>query len=454
MNSVHEKRIFLLVLTSFFICILPLEAQRERSLTMGMIQKLQTSYANHPADSATCHAVSSNDIRKLITQCNNSTSIDHHFSIVVKSSGITDQKNSGRCWLFSTMNILRAEMMQELHLNSFEFSQNYNYFWDMLEKSNMFLETVVAFRNRPITDEANLWLFKKPIADGGQFMNAANIIQKYGLVPKTAMPETYQSENNATLLSLLRTKLREYGLKLRKPNLSDSDINKIKEDGLKDIYRLLILTLGTPPSSFTYEGKVYTPQSFRATFVHHDLQQDYVMLMNDPTRAYYQVYTVDWRRNCYDGLPWKYINLPMEQLRKIVVRSLRGNAMVYFSCDVDKYYDRTTGQLNMNAFDYYSALGVHFPMNKKERIESCDSFSDHAMAICGVDLNKDGEPTKWLVENSYGIERPDKGHLIMEDAWFGEYTFRMAAEKKYLSADILKLLSLKSTHIAAWYPNW
>lgn len=411
-----------------------------------------------------CTSLRAQDIDAALLQKIKNGYHDTHFSIRVKTQGITDQGKSGRCWLFSTLNILRAEVMEKHDMAGFEFSQTYNYFWDILEKSNMFLENVQVYRDEPMDSQANLWLFSKPIGDGGHFANAANVIKKYGLVPKQVMPETYSSQDNAPMMALVRTKLREYGLYLRSEDVKDlRRATDLKTKALADIYRILLFHLGEPPAKFTWtrrnakgetvDTREYTPKGFYQTYVQKDLVNDYILFMNDPTREYYKVYEVGLKRNCYEGNNWRYVNLPMDELRKMAVASLRGNTMLYFSCDVIKYRLHEKGWLDVDSLDYPSLMGVGFPMNKKERIESCDSFSDHAMALAGVDLDEEGKPVKWLVENSFGKENGYNGYLVMSDRWFGENLFRFVAEKRFVPQNIIAIWEKEECiPIPGWNP--
>lgn len=452
-----------LICCMVILTAIPACSQRIKEITPQFIQTLKDGFTANGHDKSIQKALAGNAIKTLAIDDTRLSQLDTQFPLRVKTRGITNQKNSGRCWLFSTLNILRSEVIARYDMPSFEFSQSYSFFWDLLEKANMFFEEAILYRDKDMLDEPNLWLFGKPLTDGGQFTNAANILKKYGVVPKDAMPETYTSENDAQLLALMKSKLREYGLKLRKPQLSSTQIDRIKAEGLTQIYRLLALTLGVPPDHFTWtrynkKGEVadtrqYTPQSFYKTYIHHDLGNDYAMLMNDPTRPYYRVYEVQLKRNCYEGLPWRYINLPMNELRNIAVASLEGDEMVYFSSDVDKFYIRDKGLLDLHCMDYTSLLGIPFGMNKEERIESFDSFSDHAMAICGVHFDDKGNPDKWLVENSFGTLGQD-GYIVMTDEWFGEYTFRMAAKKNYIPYRLLMLFSKQSIPIPPWNPTF
>lgn len=436
---------------------------KEGSIDRKTMEQIKQGYTASDTDKAMRNALSSSDIRKVAVNMDNKPRYDTHFNIKVPTRGVTDQKKSGRCWLFSSLNVLRAEVIGKYDLDGFEFSEAYGQFYDLLEKSNMFLENVIAFRKEPIDSRTNTWLFKKPFGDGGHFANAANVIAKYGAVPKEIMPETYASSNNANLMSLLWTKCRQYGLALRADSKATrKNLEALKVEGLTEIYRLLVLNLGVPPEEFVWtlydkSGKAvgtetYTPLSFYDKMVGRNIRDEYVMFMNDPTHDYYRLYEVDLNRNSAEGDNWKYINLPMEELEKIALASLRGGKMLYFSCDVDKFRLPEMGLLDTECYDYRSALGVDFPMDKRARIESCESTSTHAMALAGADTDPDGNVRKWLVENSYGPDYGFKGFLIMTNKWFEEYMFRLVAEKQYVPQDILKILDTRSTVLPAWNP--
>ena len=349
--------------------------------------------------------------------------------------------------------------------DTFFFSHAYSFFWDQLEKANLFLEGILETRQLPIDDRQVAWLFQNPIGDGGQFTGISDNLIKYGVVPTEVMPETYSSNNTDLLSKMIARTLRQTGIALRKASAAGNSLTKlrgIKESCLKDIYRLLCLNLGTPPTSFSYtlrdkDGKAistdtYTPQSFYKRFVGGDMRDQFVMLMNDPSRPYNQVYEIAYDRHAYDGKNWTYINLPIEEIKQMAITSLRDGSMMYYSCDVGRELDRPKGIAKLDNFDYASLLGYPFTMNKTERIQTFDSGSTHAMTLKAVDLDKDGKPTKWKVENSWGEKTGVKGHLIMTDAWFDEYTFRLVVNKKYVPARILDLLKKKPIQLPSWDP--
>jgi len=433
------------------------------------LAEIQKGYEGNPADKALRNAIAGTPINTLAMSAESIAMMDTHFSDRVKTKGVTNQKSSGRCWLFTGLNVLRARMIDKYDLPEFQFSQNYSFFYDQLEKSNLFLQGVIDTRDLPFDDRKVDWLFSNPIGDGGQFTGVANLITKYGVVPSDVMPETYCSENTSQMNTLIKLKLREDGLRLREinDNASKKDKKNIEEkmiaakvDMLKEIYRFLVLCLGVPPTEFTWtrcdsKGEIvstdtYTPKSFYDKYVGADLENNYIMVMNDPTREYGKVYEIDYDRHVYDGQNWLYINLPIERIKEMAIASIKDNTAMYFSCDVGKFSNRTKGTLDIESFDYSSLSGFSFGMNKEERIKTHASGSSHAMTLIAVDL-KDGQPVKWMVENSWG-QTGYKGCLIMTDEWFNEYMFRLVLEKKYVPADILKMLDQEPEMLPAWDP--
>lgn len=295
---------------------------------------------------------------------------------------------------------------------------------------------------------------------GDKFTGVSDIIEKYGLVPKSAMVETFSSENTGKMSSLIGLKLKEFGLQLREAaatGAKPAELEKKKTKMLGTVYRMLVLTLGEPVSTFTWslkggEAKEYTPVSFYKEFLGNDLTNNYVMLMNDPSREFYKCYEIDFDRHRYDGKNWTYVNLPIEDIKEIAIASIKDSTMMYFSCDVGKFLDSKRGLLDPDNYDYESLMGTTFGMDKKQRIQTFSSGSSHAMTLMAVDLDKAGKPKKWMVENSWGSASGYRGHLIMTDKWFDEYMFRVVAEKKYVPAKVLDILKQKPIRLPAWDP--
>ena len=451
------------ILSVFVCCALYYSAQAQDAkggISADMMQQIKQSYQGTSTDKAIRNAISNNDIRKLALNQDNMKGMDTHFSVKVNSKGITDQKSSGRCWLFTGLNVMRAKAIDKYNLGSFEFSQTYPFFFDQLEKANLFLQGIIDTSDKPMNDKMVEWLFKHPLSDGGQFTGVSDIIEKYGLVPKSAMVETFSSENTGKMSSLIGLKLKEFGLQLREAaatGAKPAELEKKKTKMLGTVYRMLVLTLGEPVSTFTWslkggEAKEYTPVSFYKEFLGNDLTNNYVMLMNDPSREFYKCYEIDFDRHRYDGKNWTYVNLPIEDIKEIAIASIKDSTMMYFSCDVGKFLDSKRGLLDPDNYDYESLMGTTFGMDKKQRIQTFSSGSSHAMTLMAVDLDKAGKPKKWMVENSWGSASGYRGHLIMTDKWFDEYMFRVVAEKKYVPAKVLDILKQKPIRLPAWDP--
>ena len=441
-------------------CSMSLSAQdKNGGISEQMLTRIRQGYTATPEQKAVKNALAVNPISELVQNADNAAMCDTHFSHRVVTKGITNQKKSGRCWLFTGLNVLRAKMITKHNLPEFEFSQNYCSFYDQLEKANLFLQAIIDTKKLPLDDRQVDWLLKNPIGDGGQFTGVSNLIMKYGVVPKSVMPETFQSENTSGMANILKLKLRQYALELR--DMKDNKTAERKTEMLTEIYRILVECLGVPPTEFEWtmrdkDGNVttkkYTPKSFYNEFIGEDLENNYVMIMNDPSREYGKVYEIDYDRHVYDGHNWLYINLPIERVKEIAIASIKNNTAMYFSCDVAKYLNTTKGTMDLKNFDYESLFATDFPMNKKQRIQTFASGSSHAMTLIAVDVDKDGKPTKWMVENSWGAEAGYKGCLIMTDEWFDEYMFRVVAEKQFVPADVLKMLEQKPIKLPAWDP--
>ena len=452
-------------------------ASPDGGISAEMLAKISATYEDNAYDKAISNALAGTSIATLAINADNAAMIDTHFSDRVVTKGITDQKSSGRCWLFTGLNVLRAKMIDKYDLPEMEFSQSYLFFYDQLEKANLFLQGVIDTKDLPFDDRMVDWLFSNPLSDGGQFTGVSNLIMKYGLVPADAMPETYQANNTSQMANLLKLKLREFGLELRSlyeagcekskkmtrrdAEKLDSDLQEMKLEQLSEIYRMLALCLGEPVKEFEWircdkqnnivSRQKYTPKSFYDEFIGEDLESNYIMVMNDPTREYGKVYEIDYDRHVYDGHNWLYINLPVERIKEMAIASIQDNVAMYFSCDVGKFLNRSKGVLDLANFDYESLMGVNFGMDKKQRVLTHASGSSHAMTLIAVDI-MDGNPVKWMVENSWGASSGYQGCIIMTDEWFNEYMFRLVVEKKYVPEDVLKMLEQTPIQLPAWDP--
>lgn len=457
-----NKRTFILAAALMVLSGTGVFAQKQSEnggISAEMLTEIRKGYEGTASDKAIRNALNADAINVLATNAGNMAMIDTHFSDEVKTKGRTNQKSSGRCWLFTGLNVLRSRMIDKYDLGTFTFSQNYVFFYDQLEKANLFLQGVIDTKGLSFDDRKVDWLFRNPIGDGGQFTGVSNLIMKYGVVPSEVMPETYCANNTSQMRTQIATKLREDGLKLR--DASARDCPAMKTEMLKEIYRMLVLCLGEPPVEFEWtrydskgnfvSTKTYTPKFFYQEYVGADLENNYIMVMNDPTREYGKVYEIDYDRHVYDGQNWLYVNLPVERIKEMAIASIKDNTAMYFSCDVAKFMDRQKGTLDLNNFDYGSLFGTTFPMDKRQRVQTHASGSSHAMTLIAVDI-KDGRPVKWMVENSWGADSGYKGNLIMTDEWFDNYMFRLVLEKKYVPSDVMNMLNQKPILLPAWDP--
>ena len=457
---------------------LTLGAQNPGGLSESVLGEIAKGYEGTAADKALRNALNTTPINTLALNADN-IPMDTRFSDMVKTKGRTNQLSSGRCWLFTGLNVIRAKMIDKYDMGPVVLSQNYNFFWDQLEKANLFLQVIIDTKDLPDDDRKVDWLFAHPIGDGGQFTGVSNLIMKYGVVPSEVFPESMNANNTSQMRAQLTLKLREDGLRLRqaakaagleglkgrKLEKASADLaaklQAMKVEQLKEIYRILVLCLGEPPKEFTWtrtdsKGNVvstekYTPKSFYEKYVGEDLEHNYIMVMNDPCREYYKVYEIDYDRHVYDGENWVYLNLPIDEIKQMAIASIKDNTALYFSCDVNKFLLRKEGFADLNNYDYESLMGVTFGMNKQERIYTHASGSTHAMTLIAVDL-KDGKPVKWMVENSWGATSGYQGNIIMTDEWFNEYMFRLVVDKKYVPASIMKYFDQKPVMLPAWDP--
>ena len=449
----------------FAMCIMMAGAANAQTKDGGISKHLlqQIEAEQGTANKALQLAIASNDIDALVRnpQLKGLNKKDlQSFSVETPKQSIHNQKSSGRCWMFSGLNVLRSNFaLQDKQKRIVEFSQDYLFFYDQLEKANLMLQGVIDNAKKPLDDIRLQFFFKNPINDGGTFCGVADLAEKYGVVPQSAQPETYSSENTSRMAKILKSKLREYGLELRRMTNEGKDkkvIEKRKGEMLAKVYNILVLTLGEPVKEFTYqfrdkdgnavgEAKKYTPMEFYKETVGGKLNGSFIMVMNDPRHEYWKTYEIEYDRHTYDGHNWTYLNLPMEEIEKLAIASLKDGRKMYSSYDVGKQLDRKLGYLDVDNFKYETLFDTEFPMTKAERIATFESGSTHAMTLSAVDLDKKGNPVKWKVENSWGEDSGMNGCIIMTNRWFEEYMFRLVVNKKYASEKVKKAAESKPT---------
>ena len=412
-------------------------------------------------------------LQNMLTQDNNIKSktlnwdlqgkIDHYFKYRVNVKGITNQYSSGRCWMFTSMNVLRPSVMEKYNVASFDFSHNYNYFWDIFEKSNLFLENIIATVERDMDDREVVTFFNSPVDDGGVWNLFYNIAQKYGVVPQSVMPETAHSNDTKQMIGIIKERLRGGGYKIREmaaAGKKEKELRSEKIAVLKDIYRVLVLCLGEPPVEFNWrykdkEGNIQTVKSTPIDFYKGIIPADYdpqsfVMIMNDPTRPYYQVYDIKNYRNTVEGINWIYLNLPNEDIKRAALESIKNNEAMYASCDVGKQSNTKQGVMDPDLYQTAQLLGIDLSMDKKARILTRQSGSSHAMALVACDTDENDKPVKWEFENSWGAASGNNGYLTFTDKWFDEYMFRIVINKRYLDSKALDALKKKPIQLPVW----
>ncbi len=439
-------------------------AQTQGAIDSKTLNEIRSSFNADASTQALQNAITnSKSIRELALNRSKIGQTDHFFKYRVDVKGITNQKSSGRCWMFTSMNTIRPNVIKDLNLSSFDFSHNYNYFWDLFEKSNLFLENIIATADKDMGDREVVQYFKSPVDDGGVWNSFFNVAKKYGVVPTEIMPETAISNNTGQLNRILKEKLRGEAYKIRQLAAKKGNSKKVqnaKVEVLKDVYRILALSLGQPPVDFTWrykdadgkvsEAKKYTPFEFMNLVAPDFAKDEMVMIMNDPTREYYKVYEIKNYRNLTEGVNWTYLNLPNDDIKAFAMASIKNNQAMYASCDVGKQHNRKAGVMDINTYDYASLFGVKFDMDKKARVLTRQSGSSHAMTLIGVDVDENEVPVKWEFENSWGTSSGHNGYITFTDEWFSEYMFRVVINKKYLNEKAIKALDSKPIQLPVW----
>jgi bleomycin hydrolase len=441
------------------------QVAREGRLSPGTISAMREEFESDPAHRIVRNAVTQVSIAQISNRREVVTEADHSFSIMLDDWKATSQKRSGRCWLFAGLNLLRAGAMKKMKLKDFEFSQNFPMFWDKLEKANYLLEAIIETADRDVDDRTVAFLLRNIVSDGGQWNMFVNLVKKHGLVPKAAMPETESSSNTREMNRALVTKLRQGALRLRKLQATGAGVSELrvaKGEILKVAHRILSIHLGTPPTKFDWQWRdkdrkfhrdpEMTPQLFAAKYVTIPID-DYVCLVHDPRRSNPpgRTYTVEYLGNVVGGDIVTYLNVDIGLMKKAALKTLHDGEPVWFGCDCGKQMDRDLGLWDANLRDVESIYGTTFDMTKEERLLYGATQMNHAMLFTGVDM-KSAKPRRWRVENSWGPDPGNKGFFLMNDSWFDEHMFEIAARKKYLPPKLREALRKKPTVLPAWDP--
>lgn len=435
------------------------------AITPDLLAACRAEFAANPAHRLAMNACSYGNVDEIALNRQVLAGVDWHFSHEVPTGAISNQKRAGFCWLFASLNWLRTDVISKLKVENFEFSQNYLIFWDRLEKANRFLTAIAALRDRPTDDRTVDFLLRDPSTDGGEWHMVANLIRKYGLVPKSAMADTFNLSDSTFLNKVVHYKLREAAaimFGLHRAGAAEAEIEEAKRKAFSEIYRILCILMGEPPETFdfTYRDKKdkfhahrdLTPHAFYQQFVGKDLD-DYVWVMSSPLEStpYHQTFCIEHFQNVVEGDPGTFVNVPMATLKDLAVRALKDKQALLFGCDVLQESSRKLGIMDTGVLEYDLLFNTAFTMDRAQRMQFLQARLTHNMVILGVDLVKD-RPVKWKIENSWGDEHGHKGIFMMTDAWFDEYVYAVVVNRRYLDGDLAALLEQKPTVLPPWHP--
>ncbi|MGT2910417.1 aminopeptidase C [Streptococcus cameli] len=433
-------------------------------LTEPFTEKLFADYLANTKYQAIENAVTNNGLLKSLETRKSQIDNDFTFSIDLTKDAVSNQKASGRCWMFAALNTFRHKLISEFKLENFELSQAHTFFWDKYEKSNWFLEQVIATADQELTSRKVKFLLDVPQQDGGQWDMVVALFEKYGVVPKSVYPESISSSASRELNTYLNKLLRQDAQILREALAKGEDnIQAVKEEMLQEIFNFLAMNLGLPPRSFDFAFRDkdnnfqtetdITPQAFYEKYVGLELS-DYVSVINAPTadKPYGKSYTVEMLGNVVGGQDVRYINLDMDRFKELAVAQLQAGESIWFGCDVGQLSDRQKGIMAMDAYDFTASMDLAFSQDKAGRLDYSESLMTHAMVLTGVDLDESGKPTKWKVENSWGDKVGEKGYFVASDAWMDEFTYQIVVRKEFLTPEELAAYEAEPTVLAPWDP--
>lgn len=429
------------------------------------VKKLRKSFKMDNHTRAMYNAITNTNISDLALNRDIVRGHNEFYSHKIDVKGITNQKSSGRCWLFAGLNVIRPKVIDKHKLKGFELSQAYLAFWDKMEKANCTLERMIAMRDRDLMDREIEFVLRNPIPDGGYWENVVNLVDKYGAVPIGIMPETNSSSSTGMMNKLIGRKLRSDAVQLRKMHAegkSEKKLRTAKKKMLREVYKMLVINYGEPPSKFEWrfedcngvltEASEYTPKSFYGEFVGVDLSE-YVDIYSDPSKEYGKHYEIQLTKNVHGGDNVHFVNVEPGVLKELALKAVDANEPVWFACDVGKDQDREHGIMALGMYDYESIYGIDMSMSKAERSLYRESVPNHAMVFVGVDM-KNEKPVKWLVENSWGSDKGSKGYWALYDDWFDVNVYSVIVKKKHVPEDILEAFEEPAVKLPVWDPMW
>ena len=436
------------------------------SLEQDFTDKLYAAYEANPKFAAMENAISHNGLLASLEKRSAAVENTPVFSLDLTKDKVSDQKASGRCWMFAALNTFRHKMIAGFQLEDFELSQAHTFFWDKYEKSNWFLEQVIATADQELTSRKVKFLLDTPQQDGGQWDMVVSLFEKYGVVPKSVYPESISSSNSRELNQILNKLLRQDAQILRElvaEGANSSELQTKKEELLQEVFNFLAMNLGLPPRQFdfSYRDKDnnfhsesgLTPQVFFKKYVDLKLD-DYVSIINAPTvdKPYGKSYTVEMLGNVVGSKPVRYLNVEMDRLKELAIAQMQAGETVWFGSDVGQSSNRKAGIMADGMYDFTSSMDIQLTQDKAGRLDYSESLMTHAMVLTGVDLDENGKAKKWKVENSWGEKVGNKGYFVASDAWMDDYTYQIVVRKEFLTAAELAAYEAEPLVLAPWDP--
>lgn len=435
-------------------------------LSIDKINEYEKEFLEDKRNIVAMNAATYNGVQKVARDVNALKNEPFAFNVDIKNGDVTNQKQSGRCWMFASMNVLRNIVIKKFNLENFELSQSYTLFWDKLERCNYYMEAVIEKANEPLEDRVMDYLMSDLLSDGGQWDMFVNIVKKYGLVPKYAYPESQTSSATVQLNKYLCKIMRKYTTELREKvqNEGVEKARELKEEVLKDVYNVLTATLGEIPEKFDVvlhdkdgkliEDKGMDAHSFFDKYIGADID-DYVSLINSPTedKPFNKTYTIKYLGNIVEGRIVKHLNLPIEELKKAAVKQLKDGYPVWFGCDVGRssIVEDERAILDTKAVDYETLFNVDLKLSKEDALDYGYSMMTHAMTFTGVQMDGN-EALRFKVENSWGEKFGYKGHFVMTSDWFDQYVYQVVVNKKYLTEKSRKDYEKEPKELKPWDP--